>query len=446
MTGIFVMKKQFYKFIFLFALLLGGQVLLAQVVSDGSVYSRYGLGERHHYNNSRSAAMGGAGTGYSDAIYVSANNPATLSYQVLTRFSGGYRYQANRFSDKAGNTSNLGVGSIEHFQFSFPIVDRKLGLGVTFLPYSRTGYRVQTKGELPKGDGYPDTTQYVTSYEGRGSLHQFEVGLGGKLGKLVSVGAGLRLYTGQIDHIQRTSFDDVVNFTERLSTTNTRLYGMGSNFGVHFEKTKLGKKKNQEIGLGATLSLPTSLKTRRTRILGENEIVDTLSVSSNFTTTLPRALTVGLAYRPNENVLIVADYLTEDWTGFKSGLAFGGYNPAVATGNQFQDRTRIGVGAEYVPAGRNFRDNYFMRAAYRIGVYTEGGYFKPISNQNYFLRTNALTAGVSLPTRKVGTTMDINVEVGMRGTTDYGLVRDLYFKMGLYLNFGEKWFQRFKIQ
>ncbi|HRR07190.1 MAG TPA: hypothetical protein PLO56_00705 [Rhodothermales bacterium] len=435
-----------YKTLFVMGLFCIGPSLYAQVVSDGSIYSRYGLGERHHFNNSRSAAMGGAGTGYSDAIYVSATNPATLGYQVLTRFTGGYRYQANRFSDKAGNNSKLGVGGIDHFQFSFPLIDRKLGLGISFMPYSRTGYRVQSTGKLPKGDGYADSTLYVTSYEGRGNLQQFEVGLGGKLGKLISVGGGLRFYTGQIDHIQRTSFSDVENFTERLSTSNTRLYGVGGNMGIHVEKTKLGKKKNQEIGFGATVGLPATLNTRRTRILGENEIVDTLSVSQQFDTKLPLTTTVGLAYRPNENVLLVADFLSERWSKFSSGLSFGGYNPAMATDKQFQDRTRIGIGAEYIPAGRNFRDNYFMRAAYRLGFYTESGYFKPAANQNYFLRTNALTAGISLPTRKIGTTLDVNMEFGTRGTTDFGLVRDLYFKMGLYLNFGEKWFQRFKIQ
>lgn len=415
----------------------------AQLISDGSLYSRYGLGERTTTLSSQAQGMGGAGVALSSPSYLSGGNPANWGNQLLTRFAAGYRFQGNRLTDKAGNHSTLGTSDIEYFHLAFPILDRHIGLGLSYQPYSRMAYRVEEEKTIPAVDSLAKTT-YTTSYEGRGGIQHLDAGLGFKVGKNISFGGAVRVYTGQLETIQRTSFSDTANFTERLITENTRLYGLGGVFGVQFEKFGLGNDPNRAIYAGLAYTTPAEFTTRRTRILGEDDIVDTLGVTLNGTTRIPASFTGGLGMKVNEHLMAVADVMWEPWTSFSSTLKYGGYLPNVASATQFRDRLRIAGGVEYLPAGRDFRTSYFRRASYRAGFYWDQGNIQP--KAGYFLDTKALTAGISLPTRKLGSQVDVNFELGVRGTTSNGLVRDVFFKTGVALNVGEKWFNRFKIQ
>ncbi len=62
------------------------------------------------------------------------------------------------------------------------------------------------------------------------------------------------------------------------------------------------------------------------------------------------------------------------------------------------------------------------------------------------INTLALTGGLSLPAFTPGTRLDINVEVGTRGTTDQNLVRDVFYGVSATLNIGERWFVKRKLR
>jgi len=78
--------------------------------------------------------------------------------------------------------------------------------------------------------------------------------------------------------------------------------------------------------------------------------------------------------------------------------------------------------------------------AYRLGVYTDRAYVSPMEGQS--IRSVGITGGLSLPSLVPGTTIDLNVDVGQRGQSDAGLVKDRYIRFGLNINFGERWFDR----
>jgi len=78
--------------------------------------------------------------------------------------------------------------------------------------------------------------------------------------------------------------------------------------------------------------------------------------------------------------------------------------------------------------------------AYRAGIYTDASYVSPDPSER--IRSVGVTAGLSIPTAIPGTTIDLNIDVGRRGTTSNGLVEDRYFRFGLNINFGERWFDR----
>jgi hypothetical protein len=56
------------------------------------------------------------------------------------------------------------------------------------------------------------------------------------------------------------------------------------------------------------------------------------------------------------------------------------------------------------------------------------------------IHTVAATGGLSMPSLFPGTYVDLNAEIGRRGTISKDLVRDLYANISATINFGEQWF------
>ena len=77
--------------------------------------------------------------------------------------------------------------------------------------------------------------------------------------------------------------------------------------------------------------------------------------------------------------------------------------------------------------------------SYRLGGYVEVGFVRA---DGQALLTRALTGGLPLPTRLSSARMDLGFEVGTRGEATGVLVRDLFWRGTLTLNFGERWFLR----
>lgn len=109
-----------------------------------------------------------------------------------------------------------------------------------------------------------------------------------------------------------------------------------------------------------------------------------------------------------------------------------------------QDRVRFSGGFEVLPAGRDQLAPFLSRTAYRLGGYMDRSYVDPIADAN--LVTYAITGGVSLPALFSGTRLDINMEVGTRGTTETGLVRDVFYRLSASVNIGERWFEQRRLR
>jgi hypothetical protein len=122
-------------------------------------------------------------------------------------------------------------------------------------------------------------------------------------------------------------------------------------------------------------------------------------------------------------------------------LPLPGYIVGVTDG--FQNRTRISGGIEFFPGATETIPNFFDRLVFRLGAYSDPSYVSP--DPDHTIRSYGFTGGISIPSRSIGTSIDINLEVGRRGTTDYGLINDNFVRLGVNLNFGERWFDRARL-
>ena len=428
----------------------GGAEAQAQTRGDGSIYSRFGLGELRSFSSAQAQAMGGGGLALRSLNYTNFANPALWSDQELTRLALGAHYQRVNATNAAGETSRLTNGALQAVQFSFPLYANKLGVGVGFRPYSRTQYRVQSSPQLIPGGG--DSTAYQIRFEGEGGLQQVSGGLGYRLGDVLSVGVRADVIFGILEHQRRTTFSNQ-SFRPTTLATRTRLAGVTGTAGalLSLEDVLQG---GDALSAGATFTLPTRLSGERVRTLGETLDRDTLATGGSGggefeeegSLTVPLSAALGLSYKPSARWTFVVDGRYEPWSNVENDFA-----SSLPGFGALRDRVRASAGVGLLPAGEDQNETFFQRAAYRLGGYYEQSYVSAEtvfegSSSSAGVNALAATGGVSFPTPLYGTRIDVGIEVGTRGTTDDDLVRDLFYGVSLNVNLGERWFQRGKLR
>lgn len=415
-------------------LMIAGPVA-AQNSNDGSVYSRFGLGQRHTWLSGKSQAMGGGGLALSSSLYANPNNPASLSDQILTRFAGGLTYESITTEAEGFESGRLASGSLSGIHLSFPLRTNKLGLGFTMAPYTRVSYRIQDIGSIASDPTSQETSALIKEFSGNGGLYQLSGGIGYRALPRLSVGVRMDLLFGILEESRSTIFNDS-RFVDRTLQESTRLRGATATIGTRFVFP--GLPEGMGLVLASTFTLPTTLDGERSSALTTSVGRDTLGTTTKGDVSLPMAASVGLAFQPAQKWTILADLTWEEWTSLESDFSL----PGVPTGDtsNLSDRIRVSSGVEFWPgSGRPFA-SYGAMIAYRLGVYSDRAYTSPLADET--IRSVGVTGGLSLPSLIPGTTIDLNIDVGQRGQIGNGLVKDRYLRFGLNINFGERWFDR----
>lgn len=399
----------------------------------GSIYSLYGLGERSEFASSQAAMLGNGGAALRSSVYTNLSNPALWSDQVLTTFSAAGRITTVRGVDDLSDDPSVGTsGDVAGVLLGVPLYAGRLGLVLSYQPYSRVNYRSASTGTLD-AEGTP--VGYTLNLEGGGGLQQLSGGLGLRLGSALQVGARADVILGTDEDVQRTAFDTTSTaFAPTRRSRSTRVSGVTATVGAAgTARSLLGD--DDALTVGAALTFPTALSVVRTTTLGESLSRDTLTTTQDGDATLPLLLRGGVAYRAGSRWLATVDALYEPWGGFESTVPVGGFDPAAGV-DALRDRLRVGGGVEVSPGGDR---RAVARTALRLGGYAERGLYAP---EGQGVTTYALTGGLSVPNRLTGSRIDLGFEVGTRGSTEGVLVRDTFVKGTLTLNFGERWFVR----
>jgi hypothetical protein len=427
----------------------------AQSTGNGSIYSRFGVGTLNTFSSSQTQALGGGGYALRTLNYNPAGNPALWSDQVYTRLNMGARLQTIDATDASGASSELAGGTLEALQFSFPLYQRQLGVGIVFQPYSLSNYQIQEVGRVATGAFRTDTLNYQTDFEGVGGLQLLRGGLGGRINEVLRVGASLDVIFGILESQRSTVLrrpglsEPAAGTRDALVTDGTRLSGVTGTLGGHLALADVFAA-DDAFSLGASFTFPTNLSGERIRTLDESLSRDTLDTAVDGALRLPWEVRVGAAYQPDERWTFVADGLFAPWSTADSdfdGAAIEGEAPSPfpeGGAETLTDRWRVSAGAEVVPAGTDNLAGFFARIAYRIGAYAERLNVRP--NRRTNVGVFAGTAGLSFPTSLSGTRIDLNLSAGRRGTTEANLVRDTFYELSLHVSIGERWFLQRKLR
>jgi hypothetical protein len=155
------------------------------------------------------------------------------------------------------------------------------------------------------------------------------------------------------------------------------------------------------------------------------------------TITFPLTLGFGLALKKGERWLVAGDFAMQNWSSFQ----------AFNQNQGLKNSMRISVGTQYVPNSKAPIKQYLKRVHYRIGVrYTQTA----LELKNSQLSEYAASIGFGFPVGRNYllqnfSMVNIGVEVGQRGTTANGLIKEQFIKTTIGFTINDRWFVKPKI-
>ncbi len=439
-----MLKRIFSSVIILAALTAAGTGASAQTgeYMAYTPYSIFGVGDLYQQGSAYHRSMAGAGIASRSVRYLNSLNPASLPVRDTLSFMLDFSLlNSNNIYRQGDMTSSRNITNIGSMAMSFPIM-RNLAMMVGVSPYSAGGYAYSVKETDPVVIA---NTGNITYHDyGQGALYKLYGGLGYALLKNLSIGAEADYIFGNYGKY----------FTEQFSQSgyNTvqdsyimNLHSFTGKFGVQYEQKLSTKAK---LGLGVTYTLGSDLKGTvdyKHQSVGSAETVvvssdsDTLGVNS-APVRLASELGVGVSLNIEDRIRANLDYTFADWRNTGMGTASGFANPESKTPFAAGVRQTFRAGLEYTPDRFNVRYRW-KRFSYRAGAYYTTEYYKVAGNE---IGTFGITFGATIPVREtyLHNGISLGVDMGQRGTTAAGLVRERYIRFCVGLNLHDIWFQK----
>lgn len=459
-----------------------------QSSNTSSPYSRYGVGDLIGKGYAQGFALGGTHIALQNdstpIFFINNGNPASYANTSLTTAELGLNYSLVKMENRT--TKNIAHNAaLAYVSLAFP-VKKWWGSSIGLIPFSTVGYAIASHSELSSaGD-----VEYL--YEGSGGINQVYFGnaikpLYGVPGAFLrskryerlkeenrkaqidkilkrkkrvqglSLGMNVSYLFGNIENSKRSIFQPTIaSFLNTRSVSSTRISDVFLDYGLQYAFTidsLRGRdlKDNVKIMMGATFSAQTNVNARIDTLTysyyygssGEEVLKDTIHLTTDAKgkMTFPLTFGFGLGFRKGDKWLAVADFAIQNWSSFQA------FNQS----QNLKNSMRISGGVQYTPNSRytskNLVEGYYKRIQYRIG----GRYAKTaLELKSTQLNEYALTLGAGLPVGRNFllqnfSMVSIGLELGQRGTTSKGLIRENFMKVTLGFTINDRWFVKPKI-
>ncbi len=385
-----------------------------------SPYSFFGIGEQKFKGTAENRAMGGLSV-YSDSIHLNIQNPASVAKLQLVNYAiaASYKYVAQKTDLESQNATST---TLDYLAIGIPM--GKFGVSFGILPFSTVGYKLQSEID--------DT---VSQYSGTGGLNKVFMAIAYKFSPNFSFGIDANYNFGNIEKEILISENDLQFGTREI--INSDLMGFSFNFGTEY-KVKINDYL--ELTTSATYSPATNFTVEGTRELSTILISSTGSITSidiretnldNVDIKFPSQITLGAGIGAPKDWFVGAQYSNVKISNFN--------DPVLNVGTvEFIDANRYRIGGFFIP-NYNSLSNYWHRVVYRAGArYEENGINVAGEDINEF----GISFGVGLPVGRFYSNFNIGFELGSRGTTNSGLLKENFFNTFISISLNDRWFEK----
>jgi len=393
--------------------------------SSSSPYSFYGIGDVKFKGTAETRSMGGVSV-FADSIHLNLQNPAQLASLKITSFAVGGTYLNTKLTsetqkEKARRTT------LDYLAIGIPT--GKFAFGFGLIPYTAVGYKIQKLST--------DSDPLTTRYNGSGGINKVFFGMAYKLTKNINIGIDGNYNFGTIETTS-LRFLDAVQYGTR-ETNHSELSGFNINAGLAFQT----KVKSKYTYFGSVVYSPVSDLT----LQNEREIATVQFSSSGSTSVvdlqniivpdakmkLPSKFSIGSGFGEVKKWLIGAEVTFQSNSDLKN--RFDDINGVV-----FENSTRYSLGGYFIPNFNSYAD-YYKRITYRGGLRFEN---TGMVIQDKKIDDFAVNFGLGLPLGGTFSNININFEIGKRGTKYYNLIQENYFNLSLGFSLSDRWFVKRK--
>jgi hypothetical protein len=390
-----------------------------------SPYSFYGIGDIRFKGTVDTRSMGGLSV-FPDSIHVNLQNPAQLASLKVTNYAIGGTY-ANTKSKSETLDEKSRRTTLDYLAVGIPT--KRFGVAFGLIPYSSVGYKIQKLSA--------DTNPIYSRYNGTGGVNKVFVGIGFKLTKKFNFGADVQYNFGTIETTNLRYQNDIQYGTRENNYSYVQ--GFNVDFGLTYQ-SKINNKLSFFSSLGYTPQ--ASLKLNNTRSIEIIQFLSTGAISTieqnsipvdNTTIKLPSKLTIGSGFGEVKKWLVGGEltFLNTSTTSNRF---------TDISGSSFENSVRYSLGGYFIP-NYNSYSNYFKKITYRGGLRYEN---TGLVIQNKSINDLAANIGLGLPLGNSFSSLNINLEVGKRGTTYYNLVEENYVNLSIGLSLSDRWFVKRK--
>jgi len=384
-----------------------------------SPYSYYGIGSIKFRGTVENSSMGGLSV-FSDSIHINLQNPAGYASLRLINFTVGASHKAvNQKNDT--DTQNSSSTTLDYLAMGIPM--GKFGMGFGLVPYSTVGYNF-----------YSDVENGTTRYEGNGGLNRAFLSLGYQVTPELSLGIDANYNFGKIENTAITQKADVQYGTQVVN--RSVLAGFSYNFGAIYKRMIT---ENLELSGAVTFSPGTNFTSENYRQTSSVSIlptgiypVDEREVDvANTEFTFPSELTVGVGISKPKAWGVGVEYTNQKSSNFTN-------RSFTIDKVTYKNASKFNLGGYYIPNYNSF-GNYYKRIVYRAGArFDQTG----IAVDGHDINEFGISFGVGLPVGRLFSNINLGVEIGKRGTTDFGLIQENFVNTFLSFSLNDRWFEK----
>lgn len=399
-------------------------------INTTSPYSRYGVGDLNSRGFSFNDALGGTGIALRSNTSLNPVNPASYSAMDSLTFTFEFGLKNKAVYRQSGDmTESKNDANISYLACAFPFSSWWYG-SIGLLPISASGYNLveSDKVSVPNRDIY---------YSGNGGLNKFYFANTFRPFKKLSVGVNAAYLFGALDQEKTIKFTDTSTLFMNLKINNAiSVSDFLFNFGLQYTDS-IGK--NLTYTVGAVYDNKTNLGASRnilaTRFYnkGGSSIIDTTLFTEDEKNSISLPTNVGLGFSiKGSKWLVSADYLWQNWADTK---VFG-------VDENLSNSNTVCLGAEFVP-DRKSVTKYWQKVAYRFGAHYTNTYLDFAAKKEQ-VKDLGVSFGFGFPVKKTKSLLNVSFEIGQRGTTSNGLIKELYGIASVSFSLADIWFLKSK--
>ena len=438
--------KPVYQLVVVGLLLFTSVVAHAQnddAINTFTPYSFYGVGDLALPGTAYNFGMGGIGVGVRTNRQINFLNPAALSAQDSLSFMIDFglqnqNYYSRSFSANNDTWHNAASNStnMHHIVLSFPVY-KNMAIGLGLFPYSHVGYDIRSTEIRPEIIANVGNVYYT--YKGEGGISQIALSLGARIGQRLSVGAGGQYYFGTIDRYTIVQFTTQPAFSSMVAGRSLKAGKFGALLGVQYEHP-LEKDRILTVGTTYQFSTPVTRRVVDFAYTQTGSLVDTVRLEENSAAqmSIPQTISLGFSLRKPDVWMVGADYVYQDWkdTDYSSVSHGDNHRFSVTPSHLFK------VGGEWTPNRFDFR-RYLNRCTYRARIIYERTY---MNFNDYQLKDVSAMVGMGFPVNRWNNNINFSAQVGQRGTTNNGLIREMYLKFTVSFSLYDIWFVKPRLE